>query len=164
MRVGIWTNLFGSLFRVRVHGTTRCCGREIFRRLYFILYRKTSWCCNRRVSNVCQPSLPCMCVTLVVRRWSCTTNRAGLLCIFSSVSMLFWVCGLHIQISVLLAYCRLPPLLSVWRDIGFVWVDQVYWQIWMLCLICLLQDSLASMVTPRYGWELTREMGWFEMV
>ena len=91
--VGIWINLFGSLFRVRVHGTMRCCGREIFRRLYFILYRKTSWCCNRRVSNVCQPSLLCMCVTLVVRRWSFTTNRAALLCIFSRVSILFWVCG-----------------------------------------------------------------------
>ena len=92
MHVGIWTNLFGSLFRVRVHGTTRCCGREIFRRLYVILYRKTSCCCSRRVSNVCQPSLLCMCVTLVERRWSCTTNRAAL-CIFSRVSILFWVCG-----------------------------------------------------------------------
>ena len=30
MRTGIWTNLFGSLFRVRVHGTMR---REIFRRI-----------------------------------------------------------------------------------------------------------------------------------
>ena len=58
-----------------------------------ILYIKTSWCCNRRVSNVCQPSLLCMCVTLVVRRWSCTTNRAALLCIFSRVSILYWVCG-----------------------------------------------------------------------
>ncbi len=82
MRVGIWTHLFGSLFGVRVHGTMRGCGIEIFRRLYFILYIKTSWCCNRRVSNVCQPSLLCMCVTLVVWRWSCTTNRAALLCIF----------------------------------------------------------------------------------
>ena len=139
MRVGIWTNLFGSLFRVRVHGTMRCCGREIFRRLNFILYRKTSWCCNRRVSNVCQPSLPCMCVTLVVRRWSCSTNRAALLCIFPVCQCYSGYVGsrllIHILISVLLAYCRLPPLLSVWRDIGFVWVDQVSWQIWMLCLV-----------------------------
>ena len=39
MRVGIWTNLFGScaLFQVRVHGTMRRCGREIFRG-YFIFY------------------------------------------------------------------------------------------------------------------------------
>ena len=111
MRVGIWTNLFGSLFRVRVHGTMRCWGREIFRRLYFILYRKTSWCCNRRVSNVCHPSLPCMCVTLVV--------RATVVMHYDVGSRLL----IHILISVLLAYCRLPPLLSVWRDIGFVWVD-----------------------------------------
>ena len=32
-------------------------------------------------------------MTLVLRRWSCTTNRAALLCIFSRVSILFWVCG-----------------------------------------------------------------------
>ena len=62
---------------------------------YFILYRKVSWCCNRRVSNVCQPSLLFMCVTLVVRRWSCTMNRAAPLCIFSRVSILFLVCGFH---------------------------------------------------------------------
>ena len=65
----------------------------LFRRLYFILYRKISWCFNRCVSNICQPSLPCMCVTLVVRRWSCTTNRVALRCIFSRVSILFWVFG-----------------------------------------------------------------------
>ena len=52
---------------------------------YFVQKDNLSWCCNRRVSNVCQPSLLCMCVTLVVRRWSCTTNRAALLCIFSRV-------------------------------------------------------------------------------
>ena len=40
--VGIWKNLFGSLN---------------ISRLYFILYGKISWCCNRRVSNVSQPSL-----------------------------------------------------------------------------------------------------------
>ena len=58
-----------------------------------MLYRKTSWCCNRRVSNVCQSSLLCMCVTLVVRRWSCTTNWAALLCIISRVSISFGVWG-----------------------------------------------------------------------
>ena len=42
MRVGILTNLVGLLFPVRLHGTMRCCGREIFRRLYYILYRKVS--------------------------------------------------------------------------------------------------------------------------
>ena len=41
------------------------------------LYRKISWCCNRRVSNVCQPSLLWRRVPLV-RRWSCSTHRAGL--------------------------------------------------------------------------------------
>ena len=49
---------------------------------------------------------------------------------------------IHILISVLLAYCRLPPLLSVWWDIEFVWVDQVSWQIWMLCLDAVTNSSL----------------------
>ena len=48
-----------------MHGTMICCGREVLRRLYFILYRKIQL--NRRVSNVCQPILLCMCVTLVAR-------------------------------------------------------------------------------------------------
>ena len=61
------------------------------------------FCTERQVGAViviflmstCQPSLLCMCVTLVVRRWSCTTNRAALLCIFSSVDIILgmWVPG-----------------------------------------------------------------------
>ena len=34
-------------------------------------------------SNVCQPSVLCRCVTLVVRQWSLTANRASLQCVFS---------------------------------------------------------------------------------
>ena len=85
--------LSGPLFRVWVHGTIRCFGREIFRGLSLILQKKVSWCCYRRCSNVCKPSLCCRCVTLVVRRWSLRTNQVALLCIFCRVSMLFWVCG-----------------------------------------------------------------------
>ena len=128
MRVGIWTNLFGSLFRVRVHGTMRCCGREIFRRLYFILYRKTSWCCIRRVSNVCQPSLLCMCVTLVVRRWSCTTNRAALLCIFfQSVDIILgmWVPGYSRQRDAAALYSRYTKNYGMYNDGGNVTSKQV---------------------------------------
>ena len=58
---------------------------------YFV--QKDKLVLYRRVSNVCQPSLLRMCVTLVVRRWSCTTNRAALLCIFSRVSILFGYVG-----------------------------------------------------------------------
>ena len=37
----MWTDLFGSLLWVRVHGTKRCYNREIFRKLYIIQYRNT---------------------------------------------------------------------------------------------------------------------------
>ena len=33
--------------------------------------------CNRRCFNVCQPSLCCRCVTLVVHHWSLRTNHAS---------------------------------------------------------------------------------------
>ena len=29
---------------------------------------------------------------------------------------------------------------------------------------CLVQDSLESMIMPRYGCEFTQEIGWFDMV
>ena len=74
MRSCICIYLSGSLFRVWVHGTIRCFGREIFMRLCLILYKKVSWFCNRHCSNVCQPSLCCKCVTLVVHHWSLRTN------------------------------------------------------------------------------------------
>ena len=45
-----------------------------------------SWCCNRRRSNVCQSSLCCRCVTLVVQRCSL---RTALLCTFSTHCMLY---------------------------------------------------------------------------
>ena len=62
----------------------------------FILYRKVSWCCNRRVSKVCQPSLLCMCVTLV-RRLSCPTNWPALLCLFfQSVDIMLAILGMSV--------------------------------------------------------------------
>ena len=63
-----------------MHGTMRCCGREKFR-LYVSLYRKISWYCNWHVSNYAS-QVYIVCVTLVVRRRSCTMNQAALLFIF----------------------------------------------------------------------------------
>ena len=47
-----------------------------------------SWCCNRRCSKVCQPSLCCRCLTLVVQRWLLRTNPAALLPSLSVASTL----------------------------------------------------------------------------
>ena len=84
---------------------------------YFVLYRKTSSCCNRCVSNVCQPSLLCMCVTLVVPWWSHTTNRASLLCIF-----LRWYYFLDMHVP---GYWALHiQILNVNVPRLFVWLNQ----------------------------------------
>ena len=37
---GIWTNLFGSLFRIRVHGTMKCCGSKNSQEVIFYFLRK----------------------------------------------------------------------------------------------------------------------------
>ena len=39
MRVGIWTNLFASLFRVLVHGTMRCGGRDIQEVIFYFVQK-----------------------------------------------------------------------------------------------------------------------------
>ena len=89
-----------------MHGTMRCCGREIFRRLYFILYIKISCSCNRCVSNVCQLSLLCMCVTPVVVVMYYRSGGSSMY-FFQGVDIILCLMGcmflLHILISVLLA-------------------------------------------------------------
>ena len=106
---------------------------------------------------------------IVVRRWSCTTNRAALLSIFYRVSILFWVCGFQAispysnfgLTSMLQAasftFCLAGYRVHLSRPSVLADLDAVL-------LICLIQDSLASVVTPRYVRELTREIGWFAMV
>ena len=54
---------------------------SIFRTSYFV--QKEKFVLLSVFSNVCQPSVLFRCVTLVVRRWSLTANRASLQCIFS---------------------------------------------------------------------------------
>ena len=108
------------------------------------------------VSNVCQPSLLCMCVTLVVRPWSCTTNRAALLCIFSRVSILFWVCGFQ-AIAPYSNFGLTSMLYSASFTFGLTGYRVRLSRPGVLADldaelgICLVQDSFASIVTPRYG-------------
>ena len=87
---------------------------------------EVSWCCNHRCSNVCQPSLCCRCVTLVVRRLSLYIGQierrffvfsAGCQCYFGYVDSKLL---LLILIWVLLTYHRLPPLLWFgWMEYSF---------------------------------------------
>ena len=125
------------------------------------------WYCNRRCSNICQPSLCWRCVTLVVRRWILRVNRAALLCIFSSCQCYFGYVysklSLHIQIRVLITYCRLHPLL-VLAGCSVHLSRQVCADFDAVVCTCLVQDSLESMIMPRYGREFTREIDWFEMM
>ena len=57
-----------------------------------------SWYFNRRVSTGSQPSLCVNPVTLVLRRWSFSVNRAAVLGIFCRVSMAFCVYAFHAMV------------------------------------------------------------------